>query len=848
VPLRHVPLGAGMLAAAMAGGAALLYLLVLRSLSGTIAPSFIPWWSLVVVFFAAELYALGAEGRIEHAALSPHDAVIVIGFFLVSPVELLAAQLGGALLALVLLRRTRVGVIAYRIAALALGTSLALIAFRALLDLAGSSAGVAWTAAVLGAAVASEVGMLAAVAPRLVARRASTGGLVRGAGLALAGSVASASIALAAVALVERGELAAVLLFVPFASYAVLLRAYTSERRRVEHLRALYESMRLVDRGSGLDGGIAELLGATRKLLDADVARIVLLPKGSSTSSLQARLDRNGATRLGPVRLTPLEEAAVTAAVKSPSGILLTRARAPRSLQGLLAEWKQRDAMLTALRREDGVVGVLVAGDRRDGDSFTAEDLSLFETFATHAGVLLENDRLEESLSELQELKEQLRHQAYHDALTALPNRRLFAEHVARALADHSPSRVAVLFLDLDDFKTINDSLGHSAGDSLLQAVAGRVRASVRPHDVPARLGGDEFAVLTESAEAGEAEGVAERLVEALEKPFSIDGREISVHTSVGIAYGGKGASTADELLRNADVAMYDAKRGGKRRYAIYAPEMHARVRRRQELATALERAVARGEIDVHFQPIVDLGSRKLVALEALARWDRREHGFLLPGSFIPLADEMGIMVEIGSAVLREACRQAMTWRTFPGHDALRVNVNLAPSELHDHRLADAIAAVLEDVGLPPDRLVLEITESGVMRNPKQALSTMRALQELGVSLALDDFGTGHSSLAHLREFPLDSLKIAQPFVAGLPSGHVDRVFIDAIVRLASSLNLAVVAEGIENAAQANAVAELGCGYGQGFHFGSPLSQLGVAGYLGAETLPESRPVLDRVA
>jgi predicted signal transduction protein with EAL and GGDEF domain len=355
--------------------------------------------------------------------------------------------------------------------------------------------------------------------------------------------------------------------------------------------------------------------------------------------------------------------------------------------------------------------------------------------------------------------------------------------------------------------------------------------------------------VLTESSEPSDAERVAERLVQALERPFSIDGREISVHTSVGIAYGGKGAASAGELLRNADVAMYDAKQSGKRRYAVYAPEMHAQVRRRQELATALERAVARGEIDVHFQPIVDLGSRRLVALEALARWDRREHGFLLPGSFIPLADEMGIMVEIGSAVLREACRQARMWMAaFPGQDALRINVNLAPSELHDHGLADAVAAVLEDIDLAPERLVLEITETGVMRNPVQALATMRSLRELGVSLALDDFGTGHSSLAHLRDFPLDTLKIAQPFVAGLPDGHVDRVFVDAIVRLASSLGLAVVAEGIETAEQANAVAELGCSFGQGFHFGTPLSQLGVAGYLGAVTLPERSSALSRVA
>ena len=569
----------------MAAAAGALYVFALRSFTGTLEPGFIPWWSLVVVFFAAELYVLSAEGRLEHAALSPHDAVIVLGFFLVSPSELLVAQLGGAVLALVLVRRTGVGAIVYRLAAVALGTSLAAAVFRSVADLTGTSGREVWLAAVLGAAVASEIAALTAIATRLVGRRSSVPSLARAAGLALAGSVASASIALAAVELVEGGNFAAVLLFVPFASYAILLRAYASERRRLEHLRALYDSMRLVGRGSGLDGGVAELLAATRKLLDADVTRIVLLAKRSSDSSLQARLDRNGGTRLAPARLSPLEEAAVTAAIKSTGGILLTRDRGSQPLHGLLAEWRLSNAMLTALRRDDEVVGVLVAGDRTDGSSFMTEDLSLFETFAAHAGVLLENDRLEESLSELEELKEQLHHQAYHDALTGLPNRRLFAEHVARALAQYSPARVAVLFLDLDDFKTINDSLGHFAGDTLLAAVAGRVRASVRPHDVPARLGGDEFAVLTESTEANDAERVAERLVEALEQPFSVDGREISVHTSVGIAYGrpgwGDGRRVAAQRRR-----CHVRRKTGRQEAATpsTSPRCTTRVRRRQEL------------------------------------------------------------------------------------------------------------------------------------------------------------------------------------------------------------------------------------------------------------------------
>ncbi len=829
---------------------ALLSLAVARGLDGVIDPAYVPWWSLVVVFFAAELYALNVEGRVELAALSPHDAALVFGFFLVTPGGLLGAQLAGALLALALLRRSRPKLVALRLAALALATSLAIVVFHACHRvLAGGEHG-DWVAAFAGASVASLAGVLSAGAVAAPRGTLDAGGLLRRALLALAGSISSTSIALVAVKLVQGGELAALLLIVPFAGGAILLRAYAWERRRLEHLRALYESIRMVGRAPGLEGGVAELLGATRSLLGADVARIFLLPSQRFASGRQAAVTPAGETRLVPAPLTPLQEAAVTAALRSRPGIVLSAGRGPESLRGFLGELRLREAILTALRGDDDVVvGVLLAGDRR-GASFGDEDLRLFETFASHAGVLLQNDRLEESLAELRTLKEQLRHQAYHDALTGLPNRRLFAEHVARAMAE-APGRVGVLFLDLDDFKTINDSLGHSAGDALLEAVAGRVRACVRSHDVPARLGGDEFAVLVLSADARDAQAVAERLVQALEEPFTIEGREMSVHTSVGIAYGGTGAATADELLRNADVAMYDAKQAGKRRYAVYAPEMHRQVRRRQELVVALERAVERGEIGVHFQPIVDLGTSRLVALEALARWDRPDHGLQSPSSFIPIADELGIMVDIGSAVLRAACRQVRAWEAaFPHHRGLVVNVNLAPSELHDPELAHSVHDVLSDTGLAPHRLVLEITESGVMSNPARALRTMRDLRSLGVALALDDFGTGHSSLAYLREFPLDALKIARPFVAGLPDGHVDGVFVDAIVRLASSLGLEVVAEGIETSAQAAAVSRLGCTRGQGYYFGSPLSQLGVADYLGAETLPqaETRTALERVA
>jgi EAL domain-containing protein (putative c-di-GMP-specific phosphodiesterase class I) len=317
-----------------------------------------------------------------------------------------------------------------------------------------------------------------------------------------------------------------------------------------------------------------------------------------------------------------------------------------------------------------------------------------------------------------------------------------------------------------------------------------------------------------------------------------VEGHTLVVHASIGLAFGTPGGS-ASELLRNADVAMYDAKQRGKRRYVRFESQMQERVRSRTELASALERAVENGEIVVHYQPIVELGRGRLVGLEALARWVREGHGVIPPASFIPLADELGLMVQIGRVVLRNACRQTKSWQTtFPGRAGLSVNVNLAPSELMNADLAGEVEQILEESGLPPHCLVLEITEDGVMRNPEEARATMRRLRGVGVSLALDDFGTGHSSLAHLREFPIDTLKIAKPFVSALHDGQANAAFVETIVQLAATLGQNVVAEGIESAEQADAVERLGCRFGQGYYFGAPLAGLGVSPYLSALRLP----------
>jgi diguanylate cyclase (GGDEF)-like protein len=404
-----------------------------------------------------------------------------------------------------------------------------------------------------------------------------------------------------------------------------------------------------------------------------------------------------------------------------------------------------------------------------------------------------------------------------------------------------------VLFVDLDDFKTINDTLGHTAGDELLVAVAERVRACLRPGDTPARLGGDEFGILLEGAFDDDATEIASRVVDAMRASFVLHGREAHVHASIGIASGATGAPSADELLTQADVAMYTAKAAGKRQYAVYEPQMHARIRGRHDLAAGLEHALERDEIAVYFQPIVLLGDRTTVAFEALVRWQHPARGLLAPDAFLPLAHERGLMPDIGRRVLRRACDATARWQRFAGFEALGVAVNLSPAELLRAELADEVEAALADSGLPPESLMLEITESGAMAEPAAAVAALHGLRRLGVRLALDDFGTGHASLRHLRDFPIDILKIAKTFVDRLERGPSDVTFVDAILRLAATLDLSVVAEGIERLEQADLLRRLECGLGQGYHFARPLSEADAEAHL-AEAVAQQRRRRMRIA
>ena len=428
-------------------------------------------------------------------------------------------------------------------------------------------------------------------------------------------------------------------------------------------------------------------------------------------------------------------------------------------------------------------------------------------------------------VSERKTLEEELKHQAFHDALSGLANRALFRDRLEQALARaaRSDTSLAVLFLDLDDFKLINDSLGHAAGDTLLVEVSRRLAGSLRGGDTAARFGGDEFAILVEQTSGPEEScEVAERIIAELNEPMTIDDREIKVRASIGIALSPAGAEDPAELMQAADVAMYAAKSKGKGCYEVYQPALQEAVMERLEHTADLQRAVDHHEFVLHYQPILSLEGQDRVGLEALIRWEHPEHGLLLPKDFITLAEETGLIVPIGRWVLREACEQARQWQIQ--HDGvahhMRVSVNISVRHFQHDSFVNDVSRALEESGLDPTCLVLEITENVLVQDAESVVDRMLKLKVLGVTFAIDDFGTGYSSLSYLKRFPIDILKVDKSFVDDVVE---DQALAEVIVQLARTLNLQTVAEGIEQARQIESLRSFGCQFGQGFYLSKPL-------------------------
>jgi diguanylate cyclase (GGDEF)-like protein/PAS domain S-box-containing protein len=438
-------------------------------------------------------------------------------------------------------------------------------------------------------------------------------------------------------------------------------------------------------------------------------------------------------------------------------------------------------------------------------------------------------------VSERKRLEQQLVHQAFHDPLTGLANRALFRDRVSHAIAvaHRHQKGLAVLFVDLDDFKKVNDGLGHAAGDRLLLAAAERFRSCARAVDTVARLGGDEFAILLEGIIGPEDySAIIDRLQAAMAQPFALEGNEVFINASLGLAIAGP-TDVADDLLRNADVAMYSAKRRGKGRCATFESHMYQDARDRVEMEQALRVALERHQFSASYQPIVALRTGEIVGVEALMRWEHPMLGALTPEQFVPLAEETGLITEMGAWMMREACMQVARWRQAHPNRPLSMAVNVSGRQLVEPDFIELTRSAIDAADIPPAALVLEITESVLMQQTGDVLDQLRQLKKLGVGLAIDDFGTGYSSLSYLQRFPIDTLKIARPFIDELGVDGERAALARAIIGLGQTLHLQAIAEGIEDPAQCAELIELGCTLGQGFYFSHPVSAPEISRLLG---------------
>ena len=520
------------------------------------------------------------------------------------------------------------------------------------------------------------------------------------------------------------------------------------------------------------------------------------------------RVLRAGELQLLGARLTDIAHPEDCAAV---DGLLDRAMRSPGERTSV--EWRLRQADGSWLPVETVATSGLLDGDA--------------------PGVVL-NTR---DLRERKALEQKLTFQAFHDPLTRLANRSLFRERVEHALERRQSGDTAVLFIDLDNFKTINDSLGHAAGDHVLVETAHRLRSALRAEDTAARLGGDEFGVLIEDADVTASARVAERIRIALGVPFWLMGQEVYITASIGIATREPG-DTATELLRNADVAMYTAKTKGKARFEVFEARMHDAFVARLGLEAELRRAIEHQEFVVYYQPIVKLETGEVIGAEALVRWQHPTRGLVPPLEFIPLAEETGLIVPLGAWILRQACRQLAEWqRLRGGGEPFVMNVNLSSRQLVREAIADEVAAAVDESGIRASWLVLEVTETVLMADPVVAAAALGHIRDLGVRVALDDFGSGYSSLSHLRRFPIDIVKIDKSFVDDVAGDGVESAIARSIINLGRAMQIETVAEGIEADEQAETLRSLGCEYGQGYFFARPLEPSAWAGLLHSEAI-----------
>lgn len=777
------------------------------------------WWILIPAIYLSELTVVHFRGRRDAHSFSMSEVPLVFGLFFFAPGDLMLSVLIGSALVLAIQRRQPLLKLLFNVSQFTLVFGVAAVAFRAIVGLGDPLGPAGWAGALVGAIAAQVVAMfLVNLAIFLVSGSFRRPGISEVLWLSTLATLMSTSLALIAVTMTQLAPGMALLALVPPALLFVSYRAYMSQREQRTRLESLYEATRVLHQTPEIEQAMLVAAERARAMFAAEFAEITLFTDESHQAAYR--------TRVGPgedqiqMKLIPLDherqiwhEVALsrTSKIFSKDGPEFVRQDGCPTI---------REGIATPLFVDDAVGGILLVANKLDDVStYKPRDTRLLETFTSQVAVSLENGKLVDSLASLTQLKEELKHQAMHDSLTGLANRANFTAAVEEAVSNlPGGTFAAVMFLDLDDFKSVNDSFGHAAGDQLLVVVAQRLQAECRSIDTVARIGGDEFAILIPSApDTVEAQQLASRMIETLEIPFSIDGRQILTRASIGIASSSSGESPR-ELLANADAAMYAAKHQGKGTYRQYEDAMHDEVTKTLELQMSLQSALQLNQLELHYQPIVDINSGIINRFEALIRWNHPDLGTIQPNEFIPYAEETGLIIRLGRWALQQACADARKWQGAHPGSAIGVAVNVSPKQLAEPDIVDQVRAALIDSGLAADQLTLEITENVVMHT---AVNKLEQLKSLGIHLAIDDFGTGYSSLSYLDRLPLDIVKIDRSFVERLGQGETSLV--RTVLTIGNSLGLGSIVEGVETREQLDRLRELGCRHVQGFFMSPPV-------------------------
>jgi len=784
----------------------------------TAAPLQIPLLVLVLLFLVAESFVIDVELRREVHSISLSEIPLVLGLFFAAPGMLIVARLSGSGAGLVIHARRLGTKLWVNLASFFAETVVAIVVFTTVLG-DGSAIGPRGWIAAMAAVVASDV---VAATTVTLAVRISSGGLPHDSWWAvvagLAAALANTSVALVAVIVVWFDPSASWLLVAVAGVVYAAYRAYESLRVRYQSLETLQGFTRVVGRDLEIDSVKSAVLREARELTRCERAELLMTEQQAGAGGVRVIDDEVRGREVHPVGAVDATDLLWARLVSGDRAFIATQDSGDGRLVDHLEERGIRNAMIAPLHGDGRITGMLVVANRlAEHTTFDSEQLRIFETLANHASVSLENGRLVDELRQEAAVRE---HQALHDQLTALPNRAFFLRALRRELVEGSGT-TAVMLMDLDHFKEVNDTLGHHEGDEVLTTIAQRLLARVRGGDVVARLGGDEFAVLLPDVSSQDvAIERARELYDAACESITISGIEIAVGMSIGLAFSPEHGADATTLLQRADIAMYVAKANGSG-HSVYTSETDGHSRARLALAAELRDGIDLGQLVVHYQPGVNLRTGVVENVEALVRWQHPERGLLYPDTFIPAAEHANMMWPLTRAVLGEAISSRQRW-SVAGVD-LGLSVNVSARDLLDQRLLDEIARQVEVGALPGDALRLEITESQIMAEPDRVRPVLESLRALGVLVSIDDFGTGFSSLSSLRRLPIHEIKIDKSFVLGMCDDEHDAVIVRSTTELGRNLGLRVVAEGVEDVTSWWALHDLGCELAQGYFLSRPL-------------------------